>query len=125
MTTAAEPVRSEAPDPQQYREVMGHYPTGVAVVTGTSPEGDPIGMVVGTFTAVSLDPPLVAFMPTTTSGTYALMKDSPSFCVNVLAHDPLELCRLMAVPRPGNRPLIVTPAPARTRSSAGCDTSDK
>ncbi len=55
-------------DPAQYREVMGHYPTGVTVVTGTSPDGDPIGMVVGTFTAVSLDPPLVAFMPTTTSG---------------------------------------------------------
>jgi flavin reductase (DIM6/NTAB) family NADH-FMN oxidoreductase RutF/DNA-binding IclR family transcriptional regulator len=88
-------------DPAHYREVMGHYPTGVAVVTGTSPEGEPVGMVVGTFTAVSLDPPLVAFMPTTTSGTYALMRDSPSFCVNVLAHDQLELCRLMAVPRPG------------------------
>ena len=101
MTTAAARIKGQGVDPEHYREVMGHYPTGVAVVTGTSPEGDPIGMVVGTFTAVSLDPPLVAFMPTTTSGTYALMKDSPSFCVNVLAHDQLELCRLMAVPRPG------------------------
>ena len=101
MTTAAARIEGQGVDPEHYREVMGHYPTGVAVVTGTSPEGDPIGMVVGTFTAVSLDPPLVAFMPTTTSGTYALMKDSPSFCVNVLAHDQLELCRLMAVPRPG------------------------
>ncbi|MFW5470184.1 flavin reductase [Knoellia sp. CPCC 206435] len=80
---------------------MGHYPTGVAVVTGTSPDGEPIGMVVGTFTAVSLDPPIVAFMPTTTSGTYGLMKDSPAYCINVLAHDQLDLCRLMAAPRPG------------------------
>jgi flavin reductase (DIM6/NTAB) family NADH-FMN oxidoreductase RutF/DNA-binding IclR family transcriptional regulator len=92
---------SRVVDPAHYREVMGHYPTGVTVVTGTSPDGDPVGMVVGTFTAVSLDPPLVAFMPTTTSGTYGLMRDSAAYCINVLAHDQLDLCRLMAVPRPG------------------------
>lgn len=91
----------QALDPAQYREVMGHYPTGVTVVTGMSTDGQPIGMVVGTFTAVSLDPPLVAFMPTTTSGTYGLMRDSAAYCINVLAHDQLDLCRLMAVPRPG------------------------
>lgn len=103
MMTATDeaPREPRGPDPAQYREVMGHYPTGVTVVTGTSPEGDPVGMVVGTFTAVSLDPPLVAFMPTTTSGTFALMRDSPSYCINVLAHDQIDLCRLMAVPRPG------------------------
>ena len=88
-------------DPAHYREVMGHYPTGVTVVTGLSADAAPVGMVVGTFTSVSLDPPLVAFMPTTASGTYALLRDSPALCINVLAHDQLDLCRLMAVPRPG------------------------
>ena len=88
-------------EPAHYREVMGHYPTGVAVVTGTSAEGEPIGMVVGTFSAVSMDPPLVGFMPTTTSGTYAMMRDADAYCINVLAADQLELCRVMAVPRPG------------------------
>lgn len=92
---------TRAVDAMRYREVMGHYPTGVAVVTGTSPENTPVGMVVGTFTAVSLDPPLVAFMPTSTSGTFALMRNSPAFCINVLAHDQRELCGFMAVPRPG------------------------
>lgn len=86
-------------DPARYREVMGHYPTGVAVVTGRGPDGQPIGMVVGTFASVSLDPPLVSFMPTRSSGTFALMRESPAFCINVLAHDQLELCRSMAVPR--------------------------
>jgi flavin reductase (DIM6/NTAB) family NADH-FMN oxidoreductase RutF/DNA-binding IclR family transcriptional regulator len=77
---------------------MGHYPTGVAVVTGF--DGDePVGMVVGTFSAVSLEPPLVAFMPTVSSGTYARLASSPAYCINVLAHDQLELCRRMAVPR--------------------------
>lgn len=101
MTAETTPSESPPLDAAHYRDVMGHYPTGVTVVTGTSHEGEPIGMVVGTFTAVSLDPPLVAFMPTTTSGTYGLMRDSAAYCINVLAHDQLDLCRLMAAPRPG------------------------
>lgn len=94
-----QPVATLAPvDPSAYREVLGHYPTGVTVVTAF--DGDqPVGMVVGTFTSVSLDPPLVAFMPTVSSGTYARLAKAQSFCINVLAHDQLEVCRTMAVPR--------------------------
>ena len=85
-------------DPAAFREVMGHYPTGVAVVTGF--DGDqPVGMVVGTFSSVSMDPPLVAFMPQVGSGTYARLQRSAAYCINVLAHDQLALCRTMAVPR--------------------------
>ena len=84
--------------PAEYRRVMGHYPTGVSVVTGMT-EGAPVGMVVGTFSAVSLDPPLVSFMPAVTSGTYALLREAGSFCINVLAADQIELCRTMAAPR--------------------------
>ncbi len=93
-----QPANTLAPiDPAAYREVLGHYPTGVTVVTAF--DGDePIGMVVGTFTSVSLDPPLVAFMPTTGSGTYARLATAASYCINVLAHDQLDVCRTMAVP---------------------------
>ena len=87
-------------DPTQYREVMGHYPTGVAVVTGTV-DGEPVGMVVGTFSSVSIDPPLVAFMPQVGSRTWDRLALADALCVNVLAHDQLALCRTMAVPRPG------------------------
>ena len=48
--------RIEAAD---FRKVMGSYPTGVCAITATGANGAPIGMVVGTFTSVSLDPPLV------------------------------------------------------------------
>lgn len=88
-------------DPSTFREVMGHYPTGVTVVTGVADDGEPIGMVVGTFASVSLDPPLVSFMPTTGSFTFARLRTAKSYCVNVLAHDQMDLCRLMAAPRPG------------------------
>ena len=86
-------------DPAHFREVMGHYPTGVAVVTGTV-DGEPVGMVVGTFSSVSMDPPLVAFMPQVGSRTWERLAAAHELCINVLAHDQLELCRTMAVPRP-------------------------
>ncbi|MEW1648946.1 flavin reductase [Streptomyces sp. NPDC091219] len=83
-------------DPMRYREVMGHYPTGVTVVTGFNEAGEPVGMVVGTFTSVSLDPPLVAFLPTTSSRTFARLRTSQAYCINVLAHDQAALCRTMS-----------------------------
>ncbi|MGI5132425.1 flavin reductase family protein [Pseudonocardia sp. CA-107938] len=88
-------------DALRYREVMGHYPTGVTVVTGIADDGEPVGMVVGTFTSVSLDPPLVAFLPTRASRTFARLRTARSFCINVLAHDQVELCRTMSSPAPG------------------------
>ncbi|MFI5957352.1 flavin reductase [Cryptosporangium sp. NPDC051539] len=87
---------NRAIDSLRFREVLGHYPTGVTVVTGTADNGSPIGMVVGTFTSVSLDPPLVAFLPTLTSRSFARLREAPAFCINVLAHDQVELCRAMS-----------------------------
>lgn len=84
-------------DPAHQRDVLGHYPTGVAVVTGLL-DGAPVGMVVGTFSSVSLEPALVSFMPQTSSRTWTLLAEAESLCINVLAHDQLELCRLLAMP---------------------------
>lgn len=99
MRTIPRPETEPAPpiDSGTYREVLGHYPTGVAVVTGFH-DDRPVGMVVGTFSSVSLDPPLVAFMPAKSSGTYARLAEATSYCINVLAHDQLALCRTMATP---------------------------
>lgn len=83
-------------DPQLYRETLGHYPTGVALVTAIADDGKPYGMIVGSFTSLSLDPPLVTFMPMLSSYTYTRIKSATSFCVNVLAADQLALCRQFA-----------------------------
>ncbi|MDO5681380.1 MAG: flavin reductase family protein [Propionibacteriaceae bacterium] len=80
---------------QDFRETLGHYPTGVALVTAVV-DGQPLGMVVGSFTSVSLDPPLVAYLPMKTSGTYAQLQTADSFCINVLAADQLQTCRHFA-----------------------------
>ena len=47
-------------DSARMRETLGHFPTGVALITAIDSDGSPVGMVVGSFTSVSLDPPLVA-----------------------------------------------------------------
>ena len=70
-------------DGREFRRVLGHYPTGVTVVTAICPDG-PEGMTIGSFTSVSLDPPLVSFCPSHDSDSWIRMRDVGSFCVNVL-----------------------------------------
>jgi flavin reductase (DIM6/NTAB) family NADH-FMN oxidoreductase RutF len=82
--------------PRHYRDVLGHYPTGVTVVTSIGSAAEPIGMAVGSFTAVSLDPPLVAFLPDRGSSTFPAIREAGTFCVNVLAGGQEELCRSFA-----------------------------
>ncbi|EQB30857.1 flavin reductase family protein [Sphingobium ummariense] len=83
-------------DSATFRRVLGHYPTGVCVVTASEPGGGPVGMVVGSFTSVSLDPPLVAFFPAKSSSSWPRIKAVGTFCVNVLASDQQPLCRQLA-----------------------------
>lgn len=78
-------------DSKQFRTVLGHFPTGVTIVSGMA--GDtPTGFTVGSFTSVSLDPPLVGFLPMITSDTWAAIAPSGAFCVNVLSRHQADLC---------------------------------
>lgn len=86
------PANATAFDADHFRTVLGHFPTGVTVVTGKSPDDRPHGFTIGSFTSVSLDPPLVGFLPQTDSETWALMADAGSFCVNVLSNEQSDLC---------------------------------
>ncbi len=67
-----------------YRDVLGQYASGVTVVT-TLLGGTPLGMTCQSFTSVSLDPPLVAFLPMKNSRAFAAIRQSRRFCVNFLA----------------------------------------
>lgn len=79
-------------DSATFRRVLGHYPTGVCVITAM--EGDaPQAMVVGSFTSVSLDPPLVAFFPAKNSSSWPGIERAGKFCVNVLSSGQEALCR--------------------------------
>ncbi|EZP71921.1 Monooxygenase [Sphingomonas paucimobilis] len=83
-------------DSGTFRRVLGHYPTGVCVVTALEPGGAPVGMVVGSFTSVSLDPPLVAFFPAKTSTSWPQIEQAGRFCVNVLGSDQRPLCQQLS-----------------------------
>jgi 3-hydroxy-9,10-secoandrosta-1,3,5(10)-triene-9,17-dione monooxygenase reductase component len=71
-------------DPRLMREVLGHFASGVTVVTADSEDG-PIGFTCQSFSSLSLDPPLIAFAPARTSQTWPRLRDMGRFCVNVLA----------------------------------------
>lgn len=82
-------------DSARYRQVLGHFPTGVTVITAATGRV-PVGMAVGSFSSVSLDPPLVAFFAGRGSSSWPKIEASGAFCVNILAEDQEELCRRFA-----------------------------
>lgn len=84
-----------APDPAAFRHVLGHVPTSVCVVTAGTPAG-PVGVTVGSFTSVSLDPPLVVFYAGRTSTSAQAIIGAGHFGVNVLAEDQQEVCAAFA-----------------------------
>lgn len=83
-------------DPGLFREVMGHYPTGVAVVTGRSAGDEPLALVVGTFSSVSMAPPLVSFMPMKSSRTFEQLRECTSLCINIVGGEQEELVSAIA-----------------------------
>lgn len=87
-------------DSARFRQVLGAYPTGVCAITAMGADGQPVGMVVGTFTSVSLDPPLVGFLPDKSSSTWPMIEAAGRFCVNVLGSDQQATCRSLAARGP-------------------------
>lgn len=82
-------------DQAEFRQAMGHWLTGVTVVTAT--DGDePVGMAANSFTSVSLDPPLVLFCAGKSSSTWPRIESSGAFAVNMLASDQEEVSRVFA-----------------------------
>ena len=73
-------------DPAAMRDVLGHFASGVVVVTAAGPDG-PLGFTCQSFASLSLDPALVSFAPARTSTTWPRIREVDTFCVNVLAED--------------------------------------
>lgn len=82
-------------DSARFRQVLGHFPTGVSVVAAMS-EGQAVGMAIGSFFSVSLDPPLVGFCAGRSSSTWPKLRDAGAFCISILATDQEEVSRVFA-----------------------------
>ncbi|MDH6489308.1 flavin reductase family protein [Streptomyces sp. SAI-127] len=82
----------------EFRRVLGSFASGVTVVTAPgAPGAEPAGFACQSFSSLSLDPPLVAFMVGRTSTTWPRIAQAGVFCVNVLSAEQGELCRAFAV----------------------------
>lgn len=74
---------------------MGHFCTGVVVVTSQSEDG-PVGFTCQSFTSLSLDPPLISLNPARTSTSWPLIRRRGVFVVNVLADDHAHISNAFA-----------------------------
>jgi 3-hydroxy-9,10-secoandrosta-1,3,5(10)-triene-9,17-dione monooxygenase reductase component len=82
-------------DSAKFRQVLGHFPTGVTVITAIT-GGEPVGMAVGSFASLSLEPALVLFCPGNQSSSWPKIREAGSFCVNILGADQEHVSRVFA-----------------------------
>lgn len=82
-------------DARAFRATLGQFCSGVVIATGCL-DGEPAGFAAQSFSSLSLDPPLVALCPAKTSTSWPRLRDSGSFCINILAADQKPLCDLFA-----------------------------
>ncbi len=88
---------SRAPnEPLTLRRALGAFVTGVTVVTTRTPAGEPVGLTVNSFNAVSLSPPLVLWSLALRAASFDAFVQAPQFVVNVLATDQVALSQRFA-----------------------------
>lgn len=81
------------------RAALGRYATGVTIVTCADAQGRWVGLTANSFSALSLDPPLVLWSLRRTSPSLAAFSGAAHFAVNVLAREQIELSRCFAARR--------------------------
>lgn len=80
----------------ELRRVMGHFATGVTVITTFSAEGVLHGLTANSLTSVSLNPPLLLVCVEKKAESYGSFESSRVFTVNVLAEDQEDISRRFA-----------------------------
>ena len=74
-------------DRRAFRNALGHFPTGVVIVTAPAEGQEPVAMTVSSFNAVSLDPPLVLFSIDRGAPSLPVLLGAPSFGISVLRRE--------------------------------------
>jgi len=83
-------------DSRQFRDALGHFATGVTVVTTVDAQWQPVGVTVNSFSSLSLDPPLILWSLAKKSYSLAAFETHPAFAVHVLASDQQDLSNRFA-----------------------------
>jgi flavin reductase (DIM6/NTAB) family NADH-FMN oxidoreductase RutF len=81
---------------RSFRDVLGRYPTGVAIVSARV-DGRPVGVTVNSFASVSLDPPLVLWSIETGTDRHRLFEKVENYAINILAADQADVAHACAI----------------------------
>lgn len=71
-------------EPNEFRRLLGHFPSGVTVITASRADGSPCGLTVNAFSSVSLVPPLVLICVERDSDSHGCIERSGQYAVNIL-----------------------------------------
>jgi flavin reductase (DIM6/NTAB) family NADH-FMN oxidoreductase RutF len=85
--------------PNDFRHVLGHFASGVTIISTCDAEGRPTGLTASAFSSVSLDPPLILVCVDHKSQSYPALRDRGRFAVNVLGHHQEHVSRRFATTR--------------------------
>jgi 4-hydroxyphenylacetate 3-hydroxylase, reductase component len=90
---------SEAEERLRYRSALGQFPTGVAFVATQASDGGDIGILINSFTSVSLDPRLVLWSLDQRSSLRAIFADASHFAISILTRAQHQLLAELGRPR--------------------------
>lgn len=83
-------------DARALRRALGQFATGVTVVTTTAPDGQFVGLTANSFSALSLEPPLILWSLRDVSPSLAVFEAAPRFVINVLSEAQVDVSRRFA-----------------------------
>lgn len=81
--------------PLRLRSILGHFATGLTVITSRTDEGPP-GFTCQSFSSLSLEPALVTFSPSRTSSTWPRLRQAGQFTINILPTEHRHLAAQFA-----------------------------
>lgn len=83
-------------DSRDLRNALGRFATGIAVVTAIDPDGNPIGLTVNSFSAVSLEPALVLWCLDNSSHNLNAFRSASHHAINILSLEQQDLSNRFA-----------------------------
>ncbi|MDN3460867.1 flavin reductase family protein [Rhodococcus sp. APC 3903] len=83
-------------DGGHFRSVLGHFASGIAVITAATTDG-PVGFTCQSFSSLSLEPPLIAFMPSRKSTSWPQIEQVGQLCVNILSAEQQQIANGFAM----------------------------
>ncbi len=91
MNAHSVPLAEPPVDARALRDVLGHFATGVTVITTIGDNNSAVGLTANSFSSVSLDPPLVAWSLSLNAPSLSAFRQHPAFAINILCDQSKEL----------------------------------